>query len=119
MPTYTYSCSVLKCAYTKEVTHSMSECSNPLTATIAEITCPKHRILMKRVPQETQLMGFLNGTSASESDLLAAKQKERKHRSNLHFKNEVLEKSSKISEPEKKKFKARHKNISGDHEKLK
>ncbi len=78
---------------------------------------------MKRVPQTPELMGFKGGTSVPEKTLLADKQKKRKMRSRLQFKNEEI---AKIKDPHSKRhFERKYKtdpvlkDLKGDHEKIK
>lgn len=94
----------------------MNEIKEPTEETLKEITC-KHGI-MKRVPQEPQLMGASGGQFKSESELLNAKQQQRKTRSRAHFKNEVLPTIGDKAERRHfdKKFKGTKKI---DHEKIK
>lgn len=81
------------------------------------ITCPRHG-LMPRVPQEV----YLGGVRGTEKQLLKKKQDQRKLRSKMHFKNEIL---PTLKDPIdrgyfKHKFeKGANKHIKGDHEKMK
>lgn len=122
MPFYIYQCPAKKCRHTIELMHSMSECDKPSDKTLLEITCPKHKTTMKRVPQDTQLMGMKGGTSVPENVLLKDKQKQRKLRSRLQFKNEEL---AKVKDPfSKRYFQKKYstdpilKSLKGDHEKI-
>jgi len=84
---------------------------------ICNITCPKHG-LMPRIPQVPHLIG----TKGSEKQLLKKKQNQKKIRSKMHFKNEIL---PTLKDPIdrgyfKNKFeKGTNKHIKGDHEKMK
>lgn len=118
--TYVYACP--KCKKKPiEVDHGMSEVDNPSKATIKATTCTKHKIRMQRVPQIPQLMGASGGEFKTEKQLLGDKQAQRKRRSRLHFKNEIMPKLTDVSDKRyfKEKFdKGVNKGISGDHEKI-
>lgn len=81
------------------------------------ITCTKHGV-MPRVPQVPHLIG----ARGSEKQLLKKKQQQRKLRSKLHFKNEIM---PTLKDPVdrgyfKHKFeKGANKGLKGDHEKMK
>lgn len=116
MPTYCYQCPEEGCENGGEIFHNMSEIDNPSQELIAQTTCAEHGCRMKRVPQESVLMGFMNGTSVDEKTLLNAKQQQRKLRSRLHFKNDVM---NTLKDPgDKKYFENKYKNLKGDHEKM-
>jgi hypothetical protein len=117
MPEYQYQCPVEGCENGGPMIHSMSQIDNPSASLIALTTCQEHQVRMQRVPQESQLMGFMNGTSATEKEMLAVKQARLKQRSRLHFKNDVL---PTLSDPGgKKHFENKYKDLKGDHEKIK
>lgn len=115
MPTYCYQCS--KCTKAIEIFHSMSEVDKPTEETIEQTTCKKHG-RMKRVPQLPQLMGSSEGTFKNEAQLRQEKKAQRKQRSRMHFKNEVLphmKETPKILDH----FKNKTKNLGKkDHEKM-
>lgn len=73
--------------------------------------------LWPRVPQVPHLAGSSEGTMKSESQLLKEKQTQRKLRSRLHFKNDVLKT---IKDPgERRHFEKKTKNLpKKDHEKM-
>lgn len=119
---YVYGCS--KCRRSVEVSHQMKfvgdEKSLPKEI-LKQISC-RHGI-MKRVPQEVQLMGMSGGSSKTESELRKDKQIQRKKRSRLHFKNEV---ASTIADKDSREYFKRkiasdpvYKDLKGDHEKIK
>lgn len=119
--TYVYQCS--KCRKTREVSHEMKYVGNESSLPnhiLSQITC--HGI-MKRVPQEIQLMGMSGGSSKTEAELRKDKQIQRKKRSRLHFKNEVVDKiaddDSRRYFQHKVKNDPTYKDLKGDHEKLK
>jgi hypothetical protein len=118
MPTYVHSCT--KCSSNTEIFYSMDfvgkEEGLPKDI-LKQITCKKHG-LMPRVPQEPHLAGSSNGTFKSEKELLNEKQSQRKLRSKIHFKNEVLP-TIKGTPLEKRHFKNKLKNLpKKDHEKM-
>lgn len=103
--------------------HTMDQCDTPTEAIIEETTCPKHNIRMQRQIFEPQLAGASGGTFKTEKELLGAKQKQRKLRSRLHFKNEELDRvgDKHAREHFEKKYKKDPilKNLKGDHTKNK
>lgn len=120
MPTYIHACN--KCTSQVEVFYLMEfvgkEKELP-TNILKQITCNKHG-LMGRVPQLPYLAGSSNGTFKSEAQLLSEKQQQRKLRSRIHFKNEILPKSKKLGPGEKRHFEKKLKDIpKKDHEKIK
>lgn len=121
MPIYVYSCT--KCNKKPiEVEHSMKFVGeeNKLPKDILKkITCAKHKTLMSRVPQEPQLAGAAQGQFQTEKQLLAQKQKQKKIRSRIHFKNDVL-KTLPLGPGEKRHFDKKLKHLPNkDHEKMK
>lgn len=118
---YVYAC--IKCKKKPiEVEHSMSEVDNPTESLIEATTCHKHNLRMVRVPQSVHLMGASGGQFKTEKELLKDKQTQRKKRSSLHFKNEIMPKLTDVSDKRhfNKKFnEGSKKGLSGDHEKMK
>lgn len=114
MPIYDYYCE--HCELTREVLHSISECTEPKEDTLKEITCPEHG-LMKRGISIPHLANMKGGVSVGEKALLADKQAKLKKRSRMHFKNDVLPTLG--DKQVKKHFEKKYKNLKGDHEKIK
>jgi len=130
MPCYLYKCPHCK---TKpvEVMHEMKFIGNEkdLPRDILEqIVChtkickakeEQTGALWKRIPQEPQLMGSSEGTFLSEDQLRKKKQAQRKVRSKIHFKNEILPKMNETAKI-KDHFKNSVKHLPNkDHEKMK
>jgi predicted nucleic acid-binding Zn ribbon protein len=74
MPYYRYSC--VYCKHSIDIEHPISECEKPTLETLAQITCAKHGISMRRVPQEVAF----NGTGTTEQEKLKQKQRQQKIR---------------------------------------
>jgi hypothetical protein len=102
MPTYVYKCS--SCGGEKEVQHRMSEIANPPEDLLEKITCPfdsdcriswaetlgmeepnEDDLLFRRIPQTTNIMGMVNGSSLSGNEKTAAVREERKGRAQKDF----------------------------------
>jgi hypothetical protein len=120
MPNYVYQCPHKGCSYAKEVTHSFSECDLPSPATLAEIECPNHRTVMKRVPQVPFVIGI---TGKSEKQLVQEKGDLVRKRAKAHTANEGYKD---IKDPdiraniEKKRAAGHYNDVKGtDHEKIK
>lgn len=119
MPTYVYQC--LQCPNGKVIEHEHSmyyigkEHELPMKQREA-VTCKKHG-LKTRIIQEPQLAGSSGGTFRKEKELLNDKQKSRKLRSKIHFKNEVLHT---LDKGDQRHFSKKLKDLpKKDHEKMK
>lgn len=115
MPTYEYACPHEGCEMVKDVLHKYSELENPTQETIDETTCPEHGVRMVRQISAPHVANSQGGVTVGEKTLLDQKQQQRKKRSRLHFKNDVL---PTLKKSDQRYFKPKYKNISGDHEKM-
>lgn len=116
MPVYEYACEHKRCKQSKEILHSYAEIKEPSADTLQEMQCPKGHGCMTRVFSAPHLANMKGGVSVSESVLLQEKQKQRKIRSRLQFKNDVL---PTLKAGEKRHFEKKLKHLKGDHEKIK
>ena len=120
MPIYIYQCNKCKKDKPIEVEHAMRFVGQETGlhwTTLEKITCSKHG-LKSRIPQEPHLAGSSGGTFKTEHELVLEKQKQRKLRSRIQFKNDELHKL-KGTPGEKRHFEKKFKNLpKKDHEKM-
>ncbi len=126
MSTYFHKC--LYCKAKREVDYPMAcvgdeqkiDTSVLISISCTQITCkkkvpPEPGSIWPRIPYATHIANQSEGTTVSEKDLLKRKQKQRKLRSRLHFKNDILHT---LSKQDQRMFKGKYDHLKGDHEKM-